>query len=464
MADPKFEKNLLCIGAGYVGGPTMAMIAHKCPQYKVTVVDVVKEKIDAWQTDDLPIYEPGLLELVKSSREKNLFFSTDIDRGIKEADIIFISVNTPTKTFGEGAGKSADLQYWEKTARDILRASESDKIIVERSTLPVKTAIAMERILSLNDKGLKFEVVSNPEFLAEGTAIKDLENPDRVLIGSKETESGIKARDEIVDIYANWIPRNNLITSNLMSSELSKLVANSFLAQRISSINSISALCEKVDADVEEVAHAIGKDKRIGDKFLNASVGFGGSCFKKDILNLVYLCETFGLYDVAQYWESVVTINEYQNSRFVQTMNRAMFNTMAKKRIALFGFAFKANTSDTRETAALYVTQKLMKEKANVVISDPKAIKNARKDLENYGGDIEYEEDPYKAAEGAHAIALMTEWDVYKALDYRKIFKEMEKPAFIFDGRNILDHLKLFEIGFEVYPLGKPALIHFKES
>ena len=464
MADKKFEKNLLCIGAGYVGGPTMAMIAHKCPQYKVTVVDVVQEKINAWQTDDLPIYEPGLLELVKSARGKNLFFSTDIDKGIKEADIIFISVNTPTKTFGEGAGKSADLQYWEKTARDILRASESDKIIVERSTLPVKTAIAMERILSLNDKGLKFEVVSNPEFLAEGTAIKDLEKPDRVLIGSKETDSGIKARNEIVDIYANWIPRDHLITSNLMSSELSKLVANSFLAQRISSINSISALCEKVDADVEEVANAIGKDTRIGDKFLNASVGFGGSCFKKDILNLVYLCETFGLYEVADYWESIVKINEYQNSRFVQTMNKAMFNTMANKRIALFGFAFKANTSDTRETAALYVTQKLMKEKAHVVISDPKAIKNAMKDLIDYGSDIEYEEDPYKAAKGAHAIALMTEWDIYKTLDYGKIHKEMEKPAFIFDGRNLLDHSKLFETGFEVYPLGKPPLVHFKES
>jgi UDPglucose 6-dehydrogenase len=464
MSDKKFEKNLLCIGAGYVGGPTMAMIAHKCPQYKITVVDVVQEKIDAWQTDDLPIYEPGLLDLVKSSRGKNLFFSTEIDKGIKEADIIFISVNTPTKTFGEGAGKSADLQYWEKTARDILRASESDKIIVERSTLPVKTAIAMERILSLNDKGLKFEVVSNPEFLAEGTAIKDLENPDRVLIGSKETESGIKARNEIVDIYANWIPRDHLITSNLMSSELSKLVANSFLAQRISSINSISALCEKVDADVEEVANAIGKDTRIGDKFLKASVGFGGSCFKKDILNLVYLCETFGLYEVADYWESIVKINEYQNSRFVQTMNKAMFNTMAKKRIALFGFAFKSNTSDTRETAALYVTQKLMKEKAQVVISDPKAIKNAKKDLENYGSDIEYEEDPYKAAKGAHAIALMTEWEIYKTLDYKKIYEEMEKPAFIFDGRNLLNHSKLFEIGFEVYPLGKPPRVHFKES
>ncbi|MCW8996158.1 MAG: nucleotide sugar dehydrogenase, partial [Psychromonas sp.] len=384
MASKKFKKNLLCIGAGYVGGPTMAMIAHKCPQYKVTVVDVSNEKIAAWQTDNLPIYEPGLLELVKSCRGKNLFFSTDVDKGIKESEIIFISVNTPTKTFGEGAGKSADLQYWEKTARDILRASDSDKIIVERSTLPVKTAIAMERILSLNEKGLNFEVVSNPEFLAEGTAIKDLEKPDRVLIGSKETESGIKARNKIVNIYANWIPRTHLITSNQMSSELSKLVANSFLAQRISSINSISALCEKVDADVNEVANAIGKDKRIGDKFLNASVGFGGSCFKKDILNLVYLCETFGLYEVAAYWENIVKINDYQTSRFVQNINKAMFNTITNKRIAIFGYAFKANTSDTRETAALYVTRKLMTERAHVVISDPKAIKNAKKDLKEY--------------------------------------------------------------------------------
>ena len=464
MADKKFEKHLLCIGAGYVGGPTMAMIAHKCPQYKVTIVDINAEKIAAWQTDDLPIYEPGLLELVKSCRGKNLFFTTDVDKGIKDSEIIFISVNTPTKTFGEGAGKSADLQYWEKTARDILRAADSDKIIVERSTLPVKTAIAMERILSLNEKGLNFEVVSNPEFLAEGSAIKDLDKPDRVLIGSKETKSGIRARNEIVDIYANWIPRTHLITSNQMSSELSKLVANSFLAQRISSINSISALCEKVDADVNEVAHAIGKDKRIGDKFLNASVGFGGSCFKKDILNLVYLCETFGLYEVAAYWESIVKMNEYQTSRFVQNINKAMFNTITGKRIALFGYAFKANTSDTRETAALYVTQKLMTEKAHVVISDPKAIKNAKIDLKEYGNDIEYQEDPYKAAKGAHAIAVVTEWDLYKTLDYEKIYNEMEKPAFIFDGRNILDHEKLFKIGFEVHPIGRPALVHFNES
>ena len=464
MTKDNFTKKLLCIGAGYVGGPTMAMIAAKCPQYKVTVVDINQEKINAWQSDDLPIYEPGLLEVVKIARGRNLFFSTELEQNIKDSDIIFVSVNTPTKTFGEGAGKSADLQYWEKCARDIRGAAESDKIIVEKSTLPVKTAIAMERILSANSNGLSFEVVSNPEFLAEGTAIKDLEKPDRVLIGSKETESGLKARQEIVDIFANWIPRDRLITSNLMSAELSKLVANSFLAQRISSINSISALCEKVDADVEEVAHAIGKDTRIGDKFLNASVGFGGSCFKKDILNLVYLCETFGLYDVASYWESIVKMNDYQENRFVQTINRALFNTVANKRIALLGFAFKANTSDTRESPAFYITKKLIEEKAHVVISDPKAIVNAKNDLKDSNGYIEYEEDPYKAADKAHAVAILTEWDLYKDLDYEKIYSKMEKPAFIFDGRNILDHQKLFELGFNVYPLGKPHLIHFNEA
>ncbi len=464
MSEEKFTKRILCIGAGYVGGPTMAMIAAKCPQYKVTVVDINEDKINAWKSDELPIYEPGLLEVVKQARGRNLFFTTELEKNIKESEIIFVSVNTPTKTFGEGSGKSADLQYWEKCARDIRGAAESDKIIVEKSTLPVKTAIAMERILSANEKGLHFDIVSNPEFLAEGTAIRDLENPDRVLIGSKETESGLKARESIVEIFANWIPHDRLITSNLMSAELSKLVANSFLAQRISSINSISALCEKVDADVSEVAFAIGKDSRIGNRFLNASVGFGGSCFKKDILNLVYLCETFGLYEVAAYWESVVKINDYQESRFVQTINSALFNTVTNKRIALFGFAFKANTSDTRESPAFYITKKLMEEKAHVVISDPKALKNAKMDLKGYNDLIEYEEDPYKAAYKSHAIAVLTEWDLYKELDYEKIYEEMEKPAFIFDGRNILDHQKLFNIGFNVYPLGKPHLIHFKEA
>jgi len=297
-------------------------------------------------------------------------------------------------------------------------------------------------------------IVSNPEFLAEGTAMKDLENPDRVLIGSKETESGLKARNEIVNIFANWIPKDRLITSNLMSAELSKLVANSFLAQRISSINSISALCEKVDANIQEVAYAIGKDKRIGNKFLNASVGYGGSCFKKDILNLVYLCETFGLYEVAAYWESVVTMNDFQENRFVQNINKALFNTVTNKKIALFGFAFKANTSDTRESPAYYIARKLLEEKAHVVISDPQALGNAKNDLKDFNNLIEYEDDPYKAANNSHAIAILTEWDLYKTLDYKSIYEKMEKPAFIFDGRNIFDGEEMKNLGFEYFDIG----------
>ncbi len=460
MSEKKFKKHILCIGAGYVGGPTMAVIAARCPQYEVTVVDINAERIAAWQSDELPIYEPGLLEVVKEARGRNLFFSTEIDEGIKKADIIFVSVNTPTKTFGEGAGKAADLQYWEKTARNIVKVSEHDKIIVEKSTLPVRTARAMERILNENDKGINFEVLSNPEFLAEGTAVADLFNPDRVLIGSQETENGLKARQELVDIFKNWVPREKIITSNIWSAELSKLVANAFLAQRISSINSISALCEKTGANVSEVAHAIGMDSRIGSRFLNSSVGFGGSCFKKDILNLVYICEHYGLTEVAQYWESVININEYQEYRFVQQMIKVMFNTVAGKRIALFGFAFKKDTGDTRESPAIYVAKKLAEEKAHLVITDPKALKNAKIDLAELGA-ITCEEDPYKAAKGAHAIAVLTEWDIYKDLDYKKIFKDMESPAFIFDGRNILDHDALFEIGFSVFRIGRPSLRHF---
>ena len=461
MSDKKFNKNILCIGAGYVGGPTMAMIAAKCPQYKVTVADINAQKIKAWQTEKLPIYEPGLLEVVKKALDRNLFFSTDIEGNIKTADIIFVSVNTPTKTYGGGAGKTADLQYWEKTARDIVRIADSDKIIIEKSTLPVRTAEAMERILNAKNKGIHFDVVSNPEFLAEGTAISDLENPDRVLIGSRETEKGRKAREEIVEIYANWVPRDRIITCDVWSAELSKLVANAFLAQRISSINSISALCEKTEADIKKVARAIGMDSRIGSKFLNASIGFGGSCFRKDILNLVYICERYGLHEVAQYWENVVKINEYQEGRFVQKMIHAMFNTIAHKRITLFGFAFKANTGDTRESPAIYVVRKLLEEHARVVITDPEALHNAEQDLKDSREYVEFETDPYKATQHAHAIAIMTEWELYKTLDYKKIFENMEKPAFLFDGRNILDHQKIHEIGFNVYPIGKSPLTHF---
>jgi UDPglucose 6-dehydrogenase len=455
------EKHLLCIGAGYVGGPTMAVIASRCPQYRVTVVDVDEAKIAAWNSDRLPIYEPGLDDLVRSARGRNLFFTTDVGRAIKENDMIFVSVNTPTKNFGAGAGMASDLQYLEQVARMILEHAESPKIVIEKSTLPVKTAQALERILGCNGNGVRFDVLSNPEFLAEGTAIRDLEAPDRILIGSRETDRGIKAREALVEIYANWVPSARIITSNIWSSELSKLVANFFLAQRISTINAVSAVCEKTEADVVEVARIVGMDSRIGSKFLNASIGFGGSCFKKDILNLVYLCQHFGLPEVADYVESVVRMNEYQKERFFLTMLTAMFNTLAGKRVCLFGFAFKADTADTRESPAIFIVRKLLEEKAEVIISDPKALENARQDLPDVNGNVQYVEDPCEAAAGCHAIAIMTEWDLYRELDYRKIYSTMSKPAFLFDGRNILDHKACFDIGFNVYPVGKPALTHF---
>ncbi|MBN2539369.1 MAG: nucleotide sugar dehydrogenase [Deltaproteobacteria bacterium] len=456
-----FEKNILCIGAGYVGGPTMAMIAYKCPQYRVTVVDTNPERITAWNSDTLPIFEPGLDEIVKKVRGRNLFFSTQIERGIQEAGIIFVSVNTPIKTFGAGAGMAADLQYWEKTALQIREASQSDKIIVEKSTLPVKTALAMERILTATANGVHFDILSNPEFMAEGTGIRDLETPDRVLIGSRETSAGIKARDELLEIYANWVPRERIITSNIWSSELSKLVSNAFLAQRISSINAISSLCEKTEADVTEVARAVGMDSRLGDKFLNASIGFGGSCFKKDLLNLVYLCRQYGLEEVADYWEGVIRINDYQKERFILNMLDTMFNTLAGKKICLFGFAFKANTGDTRESPAIYVSRRLVEERSELVITDPRALINAQTDLADIKEKIDFIEDPYEAAAGCDAIAVMTEWDMYAELDFEKIYENMRKPAFIFDGRNILDHRNLFDTGFNVFPVGKPSLTHF---
>jgi UDPglucose 6-dehydrogenase len=460
-SNAQYARNILCIGAGYVGGPTMAMIAARCPQYKVTVVDINASRIAAWNSDNLPIYEPGLLGVVKEARGRNLFFSTDVEAAIKEADIIFVSVNTPTKTFGGGAGKAADLQYWEKTARMIVRVSTADKIIVEKSTLPVRTAAAMSRILNANGTGVRFEVLSNPEFLAEGTAVADMQNPDRVLIGAQDTPAGSKALDAIVEIYANWVSRDKIITSNVWSAELSKLVANAFLAQRISSINSISVLCEKTEADVAEVSRAIGMDSRIGSRFLSSSVGFGGSCFQKDILNLVYIAESYGLDEVARYWESVVLMNNYQKRRFVSNMISTMFNTVADKRIAVFGFAFKADTGDTRESPAIDVVQQLVEERARVVITDPEALDNAKIDLAGCLDKVAMVSDPYVAAQGAHAIAICTEWQQYRELDYKKIFDSMEKPAFIFDGRNILDHKKLFDMGFNVFSIGKPALKHF---
>jgi len=452
--------NVLCIGAGYVGGPTMAMIAKQCPDVKVTVVDINPERIAAWQSDTLPIYEPGLKEVVDSCLGRNLFFSTDVDAGITEADMIFVSVNTPTKTFGQGAGRAADLQYWEKTARQILANSTSDKIVVEKSTLPVRTAAAMQRILDSGSGGVHFEVLSNPEFLAEGTAVDDLESPDRVLIGGHETEAGRAAVEALANLYAQWVPRERIITTNVWSSELSKLAANAFLAQRVSSINSLSALCEATEADVTEVARAIGMDSRIGSRFLNASVGFGGSCFKKDILNLVYLCETYGLHEVADYWAQVVEMNTYQQDRFVGNMISSMFNTVAGKGLAIYGFAFKADTGDTRESPAIHIIRQLVEEHATIVVSDPEALENARKDLSDIAEHVRYEPDPYEAARGVHAVAVLTDWAAYRDLDYEQIFNVMMKPAFIFDGRNCLDHQRLFDIGFNVYAVGKASLSH----
>ncbi len=438
----------------------MTIIASKCPDYKVTVVDISEERINAWNSDKLPIFEPGLLERVLNTRGKNLFFSTEIDRCIDEADIIFVTVNTPTKTFGEGAGKAVDLQFIEQTARRIKENAKSNKIVVEKSTIPVRAAETMANILHSGNNSVQFEILSNPEFMAEGTGVRDMEAPDRVLIGSKDTPSGIAARDTLMDIYLHWVPRERLITTNLWSSELSKLVSNAFLAQRISSINSIASLCEVTEADVTEVSRAIGMDSRIGSKFLNAGPGFGGSCFRKDILNLVYLCEHYQLNEIGAFWEQVVSINDFQMERYVKRILQAMFNTLVGKKLAVFGFAFKPDTGDTRDAPAIYICKRLLEERADLKITDPHALDNARKELQGIEGDVSFIEDPYQAVVGAHGIALITEWSLYKELDYQKIFDMMEKPAFIFDGRNHLDHKTLHKIGFNVYPVGKPALKH----
>jgi UDPglucose 6-dehydrogenase len=451
---------ITCLGAGYVGGPTMAMIAAKCPDIEVTVVDPNKARIEAWNSDHLPVYEPGLDEVVREARGRNLHFKTDVEGAIRSGEIIFVCVGTPTKTYGVGAGRAADLKYIESAARMIARVAEGPKIIVEKSTIPVKTAEAILTILRSNSSHGEFQVLSNPEFLAEGTAIADLQNPDRILIGGERTPAGDAAVAKLVEVYARWVPRNKILTTNLWSSELSKLVANAFLAQRISSINSISALCEATGADVEEVALAIGKDSRIGPKFLKASVGFGGSCFQKDILNLVYLCEHFGLPQVASYWEAVVQMNDWQKSRFTKHIVRTLFNTLNGKRIAVLGFAFKKDTNDTRESPAISVVRNLLEENATVFVYDPKVpAEEIQRDVLGANREdarLVIVNSAMEAAEGAHALTVLTEWDEFKILDFAAIHKKMHKPAFVFDGRNILPRPELQKIGFEVFSIGKP--------
>lgn len=455
-------KNIACIGAGYVGGPTMSVIAQKNPDIKVTVVDLNAERIRLWNDtnlNNLPVYEPGLDEVVAEARGRNLFFSTDVDAAIAEADMIFISVNTPTKTYGKGKGEAADLKFIEICARQIAAVAQNDKIVVEKSTLPVRTAEALKSILHNTGNGVNFQILSNPEFLAEGTAIADLHHPDRILIGG-ENQEAIQA---LVDIYAAWVPNEQIITTNLWSSELSKLVANAFLAQRVSSINAISELCEVTGADVSEVAHAIGKDSRIGPKFLKASVGFGGSCFQKDILNLVYIARSYHLHEVADYWEQVIVMNDHQKERFADNIIRTLYNTVNGKNIAFLGWAFKKDTNDTRESAAIYVADHLLAEEAMLTIYDPKvSAAQIYADLDYLGTRspeenrrlVKVVNDPYEACSAAYAIAVLTEWDEFATYDWDKIYQGLYKPAFVFDGRNVLDKQALEDKGFTVYTIG----------
>jgi len=459
-------KKIACIGAGYVGGPTSSVIAQKCPNIEITVVDLSQPRIDAWNSDKLPIFEPNLHEVVMECRGRNLFFSTDVTKAIREADLIFISVNTPTKTYGLGKGRAPDLKYIESAARMIAEVADRTKIIVEKITVPVKAAESVNRILNANQRhGVQFQVLSNPEFLAEGTAIKDLLNPDRVLIGGEQTHKGQEAIDALSSVYENWISKDKIIKVNTWSSELSKLAANAFLAQRISSINAMSAICEATGADVDEVAHAIGTDTRIGNKFLKASVGFGGSCFQKDVLNLVYLCEALHLPEVAEYWHQVVAMNDYQRKRFANRIINCLFNTVSNKKIGLLGFAFKKDTGDTRESAAIFLTKYLIEEGAKVSIYDPQVTKEQvflelnhpelGLDPERVAELVTISPDPYSCLHHAHALVVCTEWDEFKTLDYERIYKTMLKPSFAFDGRLVLDHKRLHDIGFQVEVVGK---------
>ena len=448
-------KNICCVGAGYVGGPTMSVIALKNPQITVTVVDINKDRIDAWNgpLESLPIFEPGLSEVVEQTRGKNLFFSTDIDSAIKKAEMIFISVNTPTKTYGEGKGFASDLTYIEQSARHIGRVANTDKIIVEKSTLPVRTAEKIKEVLEAESGYNKFEVLSNPEFLAEGTAIEDLLNADRVLIGGDETESGKKAVEALVKIYNSWMPKERILITNVWSSELSKLAANAMLAQRISSINSLSALCEKTGANIDELSKAIGMDSRIGPKFLKASVGFGGSCFEKDILNLVYLCRYYGLEEVAEYWHQVVKINDFQKQRFAKKIIEGLNGTVNNKKITILGWAFKKDTNDSRQSSAIYIAQQLLEEGADLHIYDPvvteEQIVRDMKELwktrtispteqNNYLNQIKVHSEHLASIQDSFAIALLTEWDEFLLYQWDYLKSLMIKPIRIFDGRNLL--------------------------
>ncbi|MED5354440.1 MAG: nucleotide sugar dehydrogenase [Bacteroidota bacterium] len=466
-------KKICCIGAGFVGGPTMAVIALKCPDIDITVVDINKEKINAWngKLDELPVYEPGLPEIINKVRGVNLFFSTEMDKAIEESEMIFMAVNTPTILSGEGKGYAADLQYIENSAKQIAKAAKSDKIIIEKSTLPVRTAEKVKEILELNKKlNINFEVISNPEFLAEGTAINDLFKSDRVLIGGENTSTGTKAVNLLVDIYKRWIPSDKILTTNVWSSELSKLVSNAMLAQRISSINSISALCEKTGANINEVSMAVGMDTRIGTDFLKSSIGFGGSCFKKDILNLVYIAKHYGLDPVAEYWENVVRINNYQTERFGKKIIEVFNSNLDDKVITILGWAFKKNTNDSRESASIYLAKRILSEGATIRIYDP-MVNHSRiiDDIQDSFQESNLNRDkidkilkkvsicnnPYSAFEESNLVSICTEWDEFIKLDWSEVFNIMKKPSWVFDGRNLLEKDNLEELGFKTFFIGQ---------
>ena len=460
-------KNICCIGAGYVGGPTMAVIASKCPNIKINVVDLNEERIARWNSNDLsdlPVFEPGLDKIVSECRDKNLFFLTDVNNSIKEADMIFLSVNTPTKEKGIGAGQASDLKWIEASARQVAEFAVGKTIVVEKSTLPVRTAETIKQILGSSRKNKneeqinqEFSVLSNPEFLAEGTAIKDLQDPDRILIGGEDEDS----IESLAEIYQNWIKDEKIIRTNLWSSELSKLTANAFLAQRVSSINSISALCEVTGANVNEVSNAIGRDSRIGSKFLKAGPGFGGSCFKKDILNLIYLCKFYGLQEVAEYWEGVLNINSWTQNRISKAVVQKLFGTVSGKKIAILGFAFKADTNDTRESSAISICRNLIEEGANLWIYDPKVNpKQIEIDLDipssnkvsisswNTSNSI------IEAARDSDAIVVLTDWEQFKYVDWEDISSVMRSPSWLIDTRNIINHEYAISSGLKVWRIG----------
>ncbi len=460
---PKNVSKICCIGAGYVGGPTMAVIADNCPDLKVTIVDVNKERIDAWNSKNLknlPVFEPGLENIIERTRGKNLFFSSNVHYEIQIADIIFLCVNTPTKSNGLGAGKASDLKWIEICAREISTYAKGNTIVVEKSTVPVKTAEVLKNILNTKSNDKFFSVLSNPEFLAEGSAINDLQNPDRVLIGG-EDQNSIKILSQI---YSKWVDKNKIITTNVWSSELSKLSANAFLAQRISSINSISAICEKTGADIKEVSKSIGTDKRIGEKFLRSGPGFGGSCFQKDLLNLIYLCDFYNLPEVSQYWEGVIQINNWQKQRISRLVVEKLFGTLNGKKIAILGFAFKANTNDTRESPSIFICNDLLEEGANLHIHDPQvqetqiiqefkdhSFNNPNK--EGYGS-WEFSKDIDKVIKDANAAIIVTEWDEYSSINWQEKEKIMSKPSWLFDTRLVSNSKSLEKTNITYWRLG----------